>query len=173
MSVETRPSPNGSPRGLNLMFRAGLAVYLSLVLLAGPGACCCTSTRLTGYLAGFGAGKVLPQEHALPSCCRQNSAEPDRVPSGSPSPGKPKPAEKTPCPCEHCCLPQLAIAGPGVADISVQGHFTAFQLDGPDALFVHDSNFSLPGSQSSSFWKGGGPLLSAQELLRAHHNLLC
>jgi hypothetical protein len=57
--------------------------------------------------------------------------------------------------------------------MSIQGHSTALQLDGPDAPFAHDGDFSLAGSQSSSFREGGGPPLSAQDLLRAHHNLLC
>src|SRR5260370_7609745 len=144
------------------MFRAGLAVYLSLVLSAGPFACCGTPTRLRQWLAGLGGGNVREQAPALPSCCQHHSAESDRVPS---SPARPNPPENAPCPCQHCCPHQPATAAPDPADISIQRHSTALQLVGADAPFVHDRDFSLADSQPYSFREGVGPPLSAQHLL--------
>jgi hypothetical protein len=153
------------------MYRAGLTAYLSLMLLANPSVCCCVSARLTDWLASFGVGTVQKQGHSLPTCCQRHPLQDGANPSVPTDPARPKPAEKTPCPCHPGCFHDLAKAADPAG--AAQHHADQCQLDGLDASLFHSLGLSSQVAPFSPFGNAGAPSLTAQDLLRAHHNLLC
>jgi hypothetical protein len=154
------------------MFRAGLAVYFSLMLVANPSVCCCVSARLTDCLATFGVGTVQKQGHSLPSCCRQPSPGNGATPAVPPIPARPNPAEKTPCPIHAGCFHDLA-KSVDQAGLTALHHASHFDLEGLESGLLCSFDFPLFSVRSSPFWNAGAPRLTAEDLLRAHHNLRC
>jgi hypothetical protein len=154
------------------MFRAGLVVYFSLMLVANPSVCCCVSARLTDCLAGFSVRAVQKQGHSLPSCCRQQSPRNRATPVVPPTPARPNPPEKAPCPLHAGCFHDLA-KSVDQAGLTVEHLASHFDLDGLESGLHSSLDFPHFSIRPGPFWNAGAPLLTAQDLLRAHHNLRC
>src|ERR1700694_1172743 len=83
------------------MARIALAIYLMLVTVAGPGPCCCTTTRIMAQLAHAACGEQFPPG-PRPSCCShcplpggQQGSVPGNTPGKGQPPGRPE------CPCRQ------------------------------------------------------------------------
>lgn len=147
------------------MLRRIVTVYLMLVLMAGPGLCCCCCI----FSQAVAAAAVSTNDSAEPKpsgCCSCCAEEPASCPPASTKEDSPRPVKRE-CPCRQN-LEFLLVAVP--APVSVLADQASF-------LFVEFLPALSPGFVPASFHSNPGdsllPFLTAQDLLRAHHQLRC
>lgn len=150
------------------MFRVLFTAYVSLALLVGPSACCCTTARaLTGVFAGLSGQADVNRDR--PACCcgqhvSQNDAGKDSTASdthGCPS----APGEGHECPCSEYKSPIFAEAREQVTDIQQVRSLVPVPLDLP-AAGVAVSDLVQP-SVDAQIWNRASHFGSAREILRA------
>lgn len=151
------------------VLRIGLAIYLMIVMAAGPWLCCCA-------VRGAPATAQKPATPAKAGCCHRhapakpqspvsNQAEDTHSPAKRHSPTSPG------CPCQGdrepqwMAVPETSVAGPDL------------RLAGPDAdLFAIvlplESHISTTDSTSASR-AGRMPFVTSRDLLRVFHILRC
>jgi hypothetical protein len=142
------------------MLRTGVSIYLMLVTLAGPGLCCCTLTQHRHRLPSTAKQKPLER----PCCCHRQA----KAPSQS-TPVEPK----KPCPCkEHGAMPVAFLQNQSCSaqqlDFAEQLHYFA---DVASLACVNEVPSPVASQQSPVLGMSG--CLTAQDLLRALHILLC
>jgi hypothetical protein len=147
------------------MFRAGLAIYLSIAHLAGPWLCCCV--LLSATVPATAADQEEAGEAPPPCCCCQQPSEPDPA-------AKPRaPAERAPadCPChqrQKTPAPvALAKAESLTADRPLAAGWVEACLCGPATCQPFEE--SLRGPRLHPVL----PFVTADDLLRLHHVLRC
>ena|SRR5581483_1686386 len=136
------------------MMRAGLLLYLMLATAVGPGLCCCLAD-------GFGS---LPKKGTPKnSCCPKHDQGKEKFPAKSPS---------GPCSCP-CTEDRVSPNLPRTIDrndVFGQASFPfVFVVGIPSAQpLIVDANIAGTNPRNLPF-----TCLSAQEILRAIHVLLC
>ena len=149
------------------MFRVLLTAYVSLVLLAGPSACCCTTARaLAGVFAG--PSERADAGHGRPSCCcghhgpRDDAAKDSAAGDGHGCPSAP--GEKHECPCRKDKAHVVAEAREQVADLQQFRSLVPLPLDLPAVgAVVVDATVRCPDAQ---VWNRASHFGSAREILR-------
>lgn len=150
------------------MFRFAVIWYLVLATVAGPAAFCCCKTK--GLLASARTALALAQTApapALPKCCHTDPMptppESDKTPADTPD-------RRCPCP-QREGKPALLNWEQDFGRTVVQSVSPA--LSAPDGV---STLFALPLALPQAHLLAGDlglPFLSAQDLLRAHHQLRC
>lgn len=150
------------------MFRVLFTAYVSLVLLAGPSACCCTTTRaFAGVVAGL-SGQA-DADHERPACCcihhrpQDDAGEDSATGDGHGCPSAP--GEKHECPCRENKSHVFAEAREQVADLQQFRSLIPVPLDLPAAgVAVIDAAVLGADAQVRNRASHFG---SAREILRA------
>jgi hypothetical protein len=150
------------------MVRVGMSLYLMLVMAAGPWFCCCSFTRLAGWLlAPLPSTKTSPAAGAH-ACCR-----PHPVPDKSSK--KPDRPHRPTCPCQERSSTSSALS---VLESEIKrGDGERPKLD------PSGSHLDLASSALSAIFPAGiiqvpcesaaSHFLTARDMLRAHHVLRC
>lgn len=149
------------------MFRVLLTAYVTLVMLAGPSACCCTTAHV---FAGCFAGETSESGEDRPACCCGRHAQADgggskeaAADGGQECPGAP--GDEHECPCRANKTHAVAEAKKQVAELQQFRSLVPAPLDLPVAgAAVTDATPSCPGSQIRNRASHFG---SAREILRA------
>ena len=154
------------------MVRIGLSLYLMFSVLAGPWLCCCTTERLVAALFA-----PPTQQTSQSGCCGH-----DKHPTGCQKHRTPEQRSgdhdrpsRSPCPCKEDSPQQVPLATLDSAEIAnqLQSRHTP---QGPVELVpLVQTVFGLvvEGDRQTSAEGILLPFLSAQDILRAHHNLRC
>jgi hypothetical protein len=149
------------------MVRVGMSLYLMLVMVAGPWFCCCSFTRLAGWLlTPAPPTKTSPAADAH-ACCR-----PHPVPDKSPK--KPERPHRPTCPCQERSSPPSSLS---LLESELTKHSERPKLD------PSGSHLDLASSTMMAISPAGiihvpcetaAPhFLTARDMLRAHHVLRC
>ena len=151
------------------MVRIGLSLYLMCSALAGPWLCCCTTERL----AALFASPTKQTSHV--ACCGHQAATgsqkhrtPQQGRGQQEDPGRPS------CPCQEDGSRQVALVS---LASEVAQQFQSRQIpQGPVELVAVIPTalcLSAKGDRQTSGQSILMPFLTAQDILRAHHNLRC
>lgn len=149
------------------MFRVLLTAYMSLVMLAGPSACCCTTARAVSGCFTDGAVEV-PVE--VSSCCRGHHAPRDdagmeSTVDGNESDGTSAPGEEHECPCQKNRSHAVADAREQVVDLQLVRSIVPSPLDAA-SLIMADVKLTVVGA-NAQIPNHASHFNSATELLRA------
>ena len=149
------------------MVRAGMSLYLMLVMAAGPWFCCCSFTRLACWLL-----TPPPPTKASPAADAHSCCRPHPVPDKSPK--KPDRPHRPTCPCqERSSTPStLSVLE---SEINRDGERSKLDPSGSHLDLVSLAMIAIfpagviqvPCETASSHF------LTAREMLRAHHVLRC
>jgi hypothetical protein len=156
------------------VFRFAVIWYLILATVAGPAAFCCCKTKglVTSLHTTLGPAQTPTQAVSAPSprsCCHADTTPaPDapRVPGKAPDN---TPHRQCPCPQKEGNPALLAAEQDFSRTLALSVVPAPLALDGDSPFFI---SLELPQTRLTS--DGSGlPFLSAQDLLRAHHQLRC
>jgi hypothetical protein len=156
------------------VLRVAVSAYLMFVTAAGPWLCCCTTARLATLFRPSAADT----HHTTPAhpCCCRDADGPDRdaAPSRSERPREPQDRDGHKCPCRQNGSRDTAGLPPS-ADRDGQALARQTLQGAPDFVAPHVCGTSplCPGNHLAPPDLPAFPFLTAQEILRAHHNLLC
>lgn len=151
------------------MLRIGLSTYLSVVTLAGPWFCCCTTTRLLARLAPSAPTDAQPRAQC---CCHAHSAStvaPCQTRPGAPAQAPPRHN----CPCGQNARDTLALPSARSPGSEIETLSRLLALVPSVGGLVMDTWNSLDPADLSGPLDIGSPFLTASDLLRAHHLLRC
>jgi hypothetical protein len=151
------------------MLRIAVASYLMIVTAAGPWFCCCAPARFAAFLTHPCIEKPVTEQCS--SCCCKHH---DQGSSGPQAPDEPVKVPARPgCPCRGDSAQLIALppALEGTNPLPI-GELSE-RVTGVAPCFSTDA-IEAPCS-SSLFWgaRRAHPFLSADDLLRALHNLRC
>jgi hypothetical protein len=151
------------------MLRIAVATYLMVVTAAGPWFCCCAPVRLAAIFSSPRIEK--PVTEGCPNCCTHHDQQrPQRQPADDPI--KPQP-NRPGCPCRG--EPTQSVALPPAAEGTK--HLPTTDLTERLSVIAPFTAVATVGEPGSSVLHLGGrrahPFLTADEILRALHNLLC
>ena len=149
------------------MFRVLLTAYVTLVMLAGPSACCCTTAHV---FADCFAGGASESGEGRPVCCCGHQASADgagpkdaAADSGQKCPNAP--GDRHECPCRANKTHAVAEAKKQVAELQQFRSLVPVPLDLPVAgAAVTDATPSCPDAQIRNRASHFG---SAREILSA------
>jgi hypothetical protein len=148
------------------MLRLAFAIYMVLVMAAGPNLCCCSLTHL---FAGH-ADEKSPRPPA-PACCQSECGGEDAEHQGLDGNC---PREKKDCPHKPGCSCREDARRPALVDRPVE---TPDQFQASSSLPVSmppASLDALSGVNGVAALPGDPPpFLTADDLLRVHHQLRC
>lgn len=149
------------------MFRVLLTAYVTLVMLAGPAACCCTTAHV---FADCFAGETHETGSAAPTCCcghhaPAQDAEPKEAAADVGHECPTAPGEKHECPCRANKTHAVADAKKQVAEPQQFRSPVPVPLDLPaSGATVTDATSLCPDAQLRNRSSHFG---SAREILRA------
>ncbi len=153
------------------MLRRLFAIYITIVLTAGPSLCCCTSL----YAATPSSTAGSSSDHTLPCCCKDHCSAKVEEASGNPqviddkSKPDPKPS-KHHCPCKDkgskTTLDQTAsslMAQDVVRTLTMTFQYIVIAYTADPAVDTRlDSGVASPPGQRLTSWR----LLNAPHMLR-------
>lgn len=158
------------------MTRLGLILYLTLVTLAGPSLCCCTTAQVMAQLLPRQSGQLASGHPGCP--CRSSAPKSDhsanhQAASPSHAPDGNRPCDHDPCPAkQHQSLPVVL---PSRSDalrlldcldfVSLEVDLVNWDVTGILAAF----HAALPSTQESHSF----PFMTCRDILRAIQVLRC